>query len=316
MREPVYVYGRHGRIPQLYVAPLAQFADDDVQRVPSLLDALAEFRAERIGAGERERTAHRRRALLKRLDTRERKLRSELDSVESKFQKARDRERLREEGEAIYATLHEVDDAEATSDAKDRATALFAQYKKLGASLPHLEERERALRAHIDGIEQLRWETERAQDADLDDVEQAIVGLDPRAQQAAKVVRRRKRAPLEVRTATGSRILIGRSPSENAELTFQVARPHDLWFHAQRVPGAHVILQRDDRGAPSDDDITLAAALAARHSKAQASASVAVDYTMRKHVRKQKDAPPGLVWYTNFKTVIAAPDDGPPASGT
>ena len=306
MREPLYVYSREERIVQVYVVPLATHAHDVCSRAPSLLDSLRAFRDERTGAGARARTAHRRSALSKRLDVRERRVRSELESVEAKTRKADDRESLREEGDAIYATLHEHNGA-AADEAKDRAAKLFAQYKKLGASIPHLEERKRTLLGQLEAIEQLRWETERAQDGDLDDVEHAAEAIDPRARHTARAIKRRKRAPLEVRTPSGARILIGRSPTENADLTFHVARPNDLWFHAQRVPGAHVILQRDDRDAPTEDDIARAAALAAHHSKAQASGSVAVDYTQRKHVRKQKDAPPGLVWYTNFKTVVAAP---------
>ncbi|MGA8574836.1 MAG: NFACT RNA binding domain-containing protein, partial [Candidatus Cybelea sp.] len=117
----------------------------------------------------------------------------------------------------------------------------------------------------------------------------------------------RKRPSLEFRTANGSRILVGRSPSENADLTFRVARPNDLWFHAQRIPGAHVILARDDRATAPEEDIETAASLAAFHSRAKAATSVPVDYTSRKHVRKQRAAPPGLVWYTHAKTVVVEP---------
>ncbi|MBD5605451.1 MAG: hypothetical protein IAI48_10215, partial [Candidatus Eremiobacteraeota bacterium] len=41
--------------------------------------------------------------------------------------------------------------------------------------------------------------------------------------------------------------------------------------------------------------------------KARASEKVAVDYTERKYVRRQKNAPPGLVWYTNARTLVVAP---------
>jgi predicted ribosome quality control (RQC) complex YloA/Tae2 family protein len=68
-----------------------------------------------------------------------------------------------------------------------------------------------------------------------------------------------------------------------------------------------VILARDDRAEPPEADIQTAASLAALYSKAKGSAKVAVDYTLRKHVRKQQNAPPGLVWYTHPKTVLVAP---------
>ncbi|MBV9269915.1 MAG: hypothetical protein JO165_02395, partial [Candidatus Eremiobacteraeota bacterium] len=74
-------------------------------------------------------------------------------------------------------------------------------------------------------------------------------------------------------------------------------------------PGAHVILQRDDKSAPGNDDIETAAALAAFHSKAKTSPKVTVDYTFRKHVRKRPSAAPGLVFYTNPKSITVAPKD-------
>ncbi|MEO9170052.1 MAG: NFACT RNA binding domain-containing protein, partial [Candidatus Baltobacteraceae bacterium] len=156
--------------------------------------------------------------------------------------------------------------------------------------------------------EDLRWETERAEDRDLDDVAAAVGHLEPRAQHRTVRTPRRKRAPLEYRTASGSRILVGRSPTENAELTFKIARPNDLWFHAKNIPGAHVILQRDDRADPSEEDIARAATYAASFSKAKGSIKVPIDYTLRKYVRAQRNAPPGLVWYTNQRTILAEPE--------
>lgn len=273
----------------------------------SVLDAFKRHRDAKVGDGDRVRTASRRRQLLKRLDERERKLRDELAKVDQKRDAANARETLRAQGEAIFATLHELDSAE-RDEAKDAAQKLFEKYKKLGTSLPHLEERAAGIARSLQSIEELRWEAERTDDVDFSDVERAADAVDSRRRSSAPVARKRKkRAPLEIRTDGGSRILVGRSPTENAELTFHVARPNDLWFHAQNIPGAHVILQRDDRTVPSDEDVTQAASLAAFYSKAKNSAKVTIDYTERKHVRAQKDAAPGLVWYTNPRTVVVEP---------
>jgi predicted ribosome quality control (RQC) complex YloA/Tae2 family protein len=174
--------------------------------------------------------------------------------------------------------------------------------------LPHIDLRERGLRSALEAVDTLRWETERTNDEDLAAVESAVAELGPkRGRPAPTRAPARKRTLLEFRTQRGSRIVVGRSPTENAELTFRLARPHDLWFHAQRIPGAHVILARDDRGEAPAEDLELAASLAAFHSRGKTSASVPVDYTQRKHVRKQRAAPPGLVWYTNAKTIVVEP---------
>ncbi|MDQ2680743.1 MAG: NFACT RNA binding domain-containing protein, partial [Candidatus Eremiobacteraeota bacterium] len=173
--------------------------------------------------------------------------------------------------------------------------------------IPHLNSRRSELVLALEGLLELEWELERAGPVELDDVAQAIAALEPHRKREANRIQRRKRRPLTYTTADGSRILVGRSPVENAELTFKTARPDDLWFHTQQIPGAHVILQRDDKSAAPMGDILTAAALAALFSKAKTSPKVTVDYTLRKHVRKQPAAPPGLVFYTEPKSVYVAP---------
>ncbi len=272
----------------------------------SVLDSMRIFRETTADAGTARRGDDRRKLIQKRLAERERKVRGELEAVAAKQRAAADRETLRERGDTLYAELHTLDHG-AQETSKEEARTLFARYKKLGTSATHLEERERMLRGLLEAIEQMLWESERVEDSDLTELEHAIAQLDPRARRTRAAVPRRKRVPLEVRTPSGSRILVGRSPSENADLTFRVARPNDWWFHAQGVPSAHVILQRDDRSEPPAEDLERAAALAAYFSKARASGKVTIDYTLRKYVRAQRDAPPGLVWYTNPRTIIVEP---------
>lgn len=310
MREPLYVYRRRGVLVQAHLLALGQFDDAILSREASLLDLFAEDRANRVGTDARARTAQRRSALVTRIERRARKIEEGLAALGARGAEVAQREQLREEGERIYATLHELDEA-LRIEAKDRAAKLFARYRKLGAALPHVAQRERLLVARREAIEALAWEAQRAGDDDLGDVESALEAIEPRRRSRGVAPRaaRKRRKPMEWRTRSGSRILVGRSPVENAELTFRVARPHDLWLHARGVPGAHVILQRDDRTAPSDEDIAFAASLAAAHSKARDGAKVAVDYTSRKHVRKQPDAPPGLVFYTHARTITVSPQE-------
>lgn len=298
-----------GMAYQLPPLPPERPIHSSIDAESSVLDAMRAARDEHLGSGERERTSARRHAQIKRLQDRKRSIDAELRDLATKRDRASARDTLRVEGECIYATLYELD-APVADEAKKRATELFAEYRKLGLSLPHLDERERTLQKRHQSIDALLWEVERASDEDLSDVEAAINSFEHHPSSAVPAMRKRKRARLEVRTASGSRILIGRSPSENADLTFRIARPGDVWFHTREIPGAHVILQRDDRSEPPNEDILVAASLAAFHSKAKSSAKVAVDYTHRKHVRKQKDAPPGLVWYTDFQTVNVAPTPG------
>ena len=307
-REPLHVYRRDGSIVQAYVTVLSGYDDAAHERAASLLDVFATVRGQNAARASSAGVERRRESLLKRLERRELKLFGERQALEGKQRAAQRRDELRAEGEGIFARLHELPEGE-RDEAKERAAKIFAQYRKLGKSLPHIAQRERVVAQTLDAVETLRWETQRARAEDIADVEAAVAELDPTPGRAIVPVRKQKRRMLEVRTESGSRIVVGRSPLENAHITFRLARPNDVWFHVQGVPGAHVVLSRDDRSPPPAADLETAASLAAYHSKAQRSGSAAVDYTLRKHVRKQRDAPPGLVWYTHAETLLVRPKD-------
>jgi predicted ribosome quality control (RQC) complex YloA/Tae2 family protein len=111
------------------------------------------------------------------------------------------------------------------------------------------------------------------------------------------------------RTTGGLEVRVGRGARGNDELTFRHSSPGDIWLHARDVAGAHVILRwsRQDQNPPARD-IEEAAVLAAMHSRARTSGTVAVDWTRRKYVRKPRKAAPGLVIPERVRTVFVAPD--------
>jgi len=303
---PVIVYREEGQLIQAHVTDLYQFDTLEREAAADLLPLLSESRSGTASASESDRVEKRRRALARTLKDRDDRVCKELRDVELGFLRAEERETLREQGRAIFATLHELS-PEQQEAAKAHAADLFARYQKLAASIPHLRSREQELSRTLEAVRELQWELERAGDDDLDDVALAVRVLGGRTASAPAKTQKAKRKPLTLATPMGSRILIGRSPVENAELTFQIAKPDDLWFHAQKTPGAHVILQRDDKLAPTEDDILLAASFAAFYSKAKNSPKVLVDYTQRKYVRKQPAAPPGLVFYNNPRSIMVEP---------
>ena len=104
-------------------------------------------------------------------------------------------------------------------------------------------------------------------------------------------------------------VLVGRNNKENDEITFRVAGPEDLWFHAQNVSGSHVILksQGGKENNPPRQVLELTAGIAAFYSKSRHSGLVPVIYTRRKHVRKPRKAPPGTVICEREKTIFAEP---------
>ncbi len=119
-----------------------------------------------------------------------------------------------------------------------------------------------------------------------------------------------KLQPYAFTAGDGSRILVGRNNKENDQLTMKTADKKDLWFHTKDIPGSHVILSAKE-GEPSEEAIRQAASLAAYYSKARNSSNVPVDYTRVRHVKKPNGAKPGMVIYTDQKTLYVNPAKEP-----
>jgi predicted ribosome quality control (RQC) complex YloA/Tae2 family protein len=115
-----------------------------------------------------------------------------------------------------------------------------------------------------------------------------------------------RRVPL----GAGWEALVGGSARGNSVVTFDLARPDDIWFHARGVPGAHVIL-RSTSGSetPPPEMVRRAAALAAAHSGARDAGHVDVDFVARRQVRRVPNGPPGLVRYSDATTIRVDPGE-------
>ena len=97
----------------------------------------------------------------------------------------------------------------------------------------------------------------------------------------------------------------GRNNLDNERLTFKKSRKDDLWFHAQNIPGSHVILHCEGQ-LPTPGDIEDAACLAAWYSsgnRSELGAKLSIDYCPVKQVSKIKGGRPGQVHYRNYQTI-------------
>ena len=104
----------------------------------------------------------------------------------------------------------------------------------------------------------------------------------------------------------GCEVLVGRNNRENDILTFKTASSRDIWMHTKDIPGSHVIVKTSCEEI-SDEDLYTAASIAAYHSKGRESENVPVDYVRVKYVKKPAGAKPGMVIFTNNKTVWVDP---------
>lgn len=108
-------------------------------------------------------------------------------------------------------------------------------------------------------------------------------------------------------TPSGFEVLIGRNNRQNDQLTFRVAGDYDLWFHAQEIPGSHVLLRLEPGAVPESVDLQFVANLAAYYSRGRQSDQVPVVYTQPKHVYKPKGAKPGIAIYKQERIIWGQP---------
>ncbi len=112
--------------------------------------------------------------------------------------------------------------------------------------------------------------------------------------------------PLEFKSPEGFTILVGRNNKQNDMLTTKLAEKTDIWLHTKNITGSHVIIRANGQEIP-DDTIIYAARLAAFHSKAKNSSQVPVDYVPVKFVKKPSGSKPGMVIFTNNRTLYVTP---------
>ncbi len=106
----------------------------------------------------------------------------------------------------------------------------------------------------------------------------------------------------------GYTILVGRNNKENDYLTLKYANKNDIWFHTKDFHGSHTILKIDNNLPYPDNNVLIKTAqIATIHSKAKNSSNVPVDYCEVKYVKKPSGSKPGMVIYTNYKTLNVNP---------
>ena len=119
-----------------------------------------------------------------------------------------------------------------------------------------------------------------------------------------KFVKEKPSKPTKL-SVNGFDVFLGKNNLQNNEVTFSIANGGDMWFHVKNRPGSHLIV----KGIPDEETIAKCASIAAFYSSARNAEKVEVDYTIRKNVKKIPSALPGMVTYTNYRSVLVTPKD-------
>lgn len=254
-------------------------------------------------------------------------------SINSKLKECDDMDKFRLYGELITANLYRLSNIHSFSielenyydnnnlisiplDTKYspsvNAKKYFKKYSKLKNAFQIVSEQKIETEKELDYIESIVYELENSSTLEdvqdiFEEISENVIFKEKLKNKEKKVSKKKKQqsfSPIEYEI-DGYKIYVGRNNKENDWLTLSFANKNDIWFHTKDIHGSHVILKVDK---PVNDDILVKCAeLAAQHSKAKNSSNVPVDYCLVQFVKKPHGAKPGMVIFTNNKTLNVKP---------
>ena len=240
-----------------------------------------------------------------------------------------DRERLRQLGDILTANIHRIQKGQTKVTVEDfydenmasievelspllspqqNAAKYYKDYTRMKNAEKELTRQIELGEQELVYLQSVLEELNRADtDAELEEIKQELQnGGYLRADHGKKKMKAAKVSPMRFESTDGYPIYVGRNNRQNDELTFKLARKDDLWLHAQKVHGSHVIISCGGT-TPPDDTITQAAQLAAYYAESTGGRNIPVDVTSVKQVKKTPGSKPGMVIYHTYRTVIVNP---------
>ncbi|MDQ5983243.1 MAG: Rqc2 RqcH [Eubacteriales bacterium SKADARSKE-1] len=187
------------------------------------------------------------------------------------------------------------------------AQKYYKSYKKAKTAETFLNQQIEKAQNELIYIDAVLYEISTAEtEIDLNEIKQELVDegyikKKNHIKKAAKILQ-----PLNFVSSDGFTILVGRNNLQNDKLTLKQANKKDMWLHVKDMPGSHTIIVLENKSL-SQTALMQAATLAAFHSKAAESSNIPVDYTLVKYVKKPSGAKPGMVTYSNYKTIYVKP---------
>lgn len=187
--------------------------------------------------------------------------------------------------------------------------ACYKKYDKLKRAQELLQVQRRECEANIAYLESIEASLLASSSlAEIAEIHNELIAAGYLREKPKKKNNDKPARPFHFRAPDGTDILVGKNNYQNDKLTFKTARYNDTWFHTKDIPGSHVVLQNGGT-EPSEEDILIAASLAAHFSKARSSSKIPVDYTEIRYVKKPSGSKPGFVIFTNQKTLYITPDE-------
>ena len=240
-----------------------------------------------------------------------------------------DRERLRQLGDILTANIHRIQKGQTKVECEDfydedmkiveiplspllspqqNAAKFYKDYARMKTAEKELTRQISIAKEELSYLGSVLEELNRAgSEQELEEIRHELQETGyVKAESGKKRIKAGKLPPMRFVSTDGYPIYVGRNNRQNEELTFKSARKDDLWLHASKVHGSHVIISCAVV-TPPDNTITQAAQLAAYYAETGGGQNIAVDVTPVKQVKKIPNGKPGMVIYHSYRTVIANP---------
>ena len=275
--------------------------------------------------------------LLKLVLTALKKISKKLDNINIKLKECDNMDKYRIYGELITSNLYKLDfnqNAESvvlenyydnnnnitipldkTISISYNAKKFFKKYHKLKNTLEIVSIQKQDTEKEIDYLESIVYELENANSiSDLDEIyleisENGIFkGKEKSNIKKNKVNKKKVHDEYEpiIYTVDGFTLYVGKNNKQNDYITTKLGKNEDYWFHTKDIRGSHCLLKCNGKNV-KEHTLVACCQIAAFHSKAKLSSNVPVDYCFAKFVKKPSGSKPGMVIYTNNKTMNVNP---------
>ncbi len=321
---PYFVRGKDG-VPKYFAfCPIREYGTyERAESFTALLDSFYTLR-DRTDAMRQKSQAVR-----KTVSNLCQRIRRKIAIQEKELAATLDRERLRQLGDIVTANIHAIRKGQRFVECEDfydenmsviriplsevlspqeNAAKFYKDYTRMKNAQRELTHQLELGREELQYLESVLDELSRADsEQGLEEIRQELQGGGYlRKDTGKRRMKQKALQPLRFESTDGFGIYVGRNNRQNDELTFRLASKGDIWLHAQKVHGSHVIIAAGGRKVP-DDTITQAAQLAAYHSELRLGQNVSVDVTPVKQLKRPPGAKLGMVIYHTYKTVNVNP---------
>ena len=321
---PYYYAQADGTPKQFAFCPIRQYGScEKAESFAALLDMYYTVRDRKDAMRQKSQAV---RKTVQNLCTR---LTKKLAIQEKELEATYDRERLRQLGDIVTANIHKIVKGQTVVQCEDfydeemkvidipispilspqqNAAKFYKDYTKLKNAEKELTRQMELGETELIYLKSVLEELNRANtEAELEEIRRELQeGGYIKAESGKRKMKQGKLPPMRFESTNGYPIYVGRNNRQNDELTFKLARKDDLWLHASKVHGSHVIISCGGT-TPPDDTITQAAQLAAYYAETKGGQNLPVDVTPVKQVKKPANGKPGMVIYHTYRTVIANP---------